>query len=94
MAGIEFRDTDAFIDEIPRAYEPIDHVMSDAASLVSMRHTLRRIVNVKGDRSAAQGVTDVAARDRLRAARVAASVGLLDARRTCSPRRSGASCGL
>ncbi|WP_136057059.1 RtcB family protein [Microbacterium sp. K24] len=49
MAGIEFRDTDAFIDEIPQAYKPIDQVMADAASLVSIRHTLRQLVNVKGD---------------------------------------------
>ncbi|KJL21241.1 RNA-splicing ligase RtcB [Microbacterium oxydans] len=49
MAGIEFRDTDAFIDEIPQAYKPIDRVLADAASLVSIRHTLRQIVNVKGD---------------------------------------------
>ncbi|MFK4728908.1 RtcB family protein [Agromyces mediolanus] len=49
MTGIEFRDTDAFIDEIPQAYKPIDRVMADAASLVSVRHTLRQIVNVKGD---------------------------------------------
>ena len=49
MTGIEFRDTDAFIDEIPQAYKPIDRVMADAASLVSIRHTLRQIVNVKGD---------------------------------------------
>ncbi|GAA4384916.1 hypothetical protein GCM10023152_35390 [Agromyces bauzanensis] len=46
---IEFRDTDAFVDEIPQAYKPIDRVMADAASLVSVRHTLRQIVNVKGD---------------------------------------------
>ena len=39
MAGIEFRDTDAFIDEIPAAYKPIDRVMADAASLVRVRHT-------------------------------------------------------
>ncbi|KQT74352.1 RtcB family protein [Microbacterium sp. Leaf436] len=49
MAGIEYRDTDAFIDEIPQAYKPIDRVMADAADLVSVRHTLRQIVNVKGD---------------------------------------------
>ena len=49
MAGIEFRDTDAFIDEIPQAYKPIDRVMADAASLVRVRHTLRQLVNVKGD---------------------------------------------
>ncbi|MHC2186435.1 tRNA-splicing ligase RtcB [Rathayibacter agropyri] len=49
MAGIEYRDTDAFIDEIPAAYKPIDRVMADAADLVEVRHTLRQLVNVKGD---------------------------------------------
>lgn len=49
MAGIEYRDTDAFLDEIPAAYKPIDQVMADAADLVTIRHTLRQIVNVKGD---------------------------------------------
>ena len=49
MEGIEYRDTDAFIDEIPAAYKPIDQVMADASSLVSVRHTLRQLVNVKGD---------------------------------------------
>ncbi len=49
MTGIEFRDTDAFIDEIPQAYKPIDQVMADAASLVTVRHTLRQLVNVKGE---------------------------------------------
>lgn len=49
MVGIEYRDTDAFLDEIPQAYKPIDRVMADAAELVTVRHTLRQIVNVKGD---------------------------------------------
>jgi tRNA-splicing ligase RtcB len=49
MAGIEYRDTDAFIDEIPQAYKDIDQVMADATDLVEVRHTLRQIVNVKGD---------------------------------------------
>ncbi|GAB2608915.1 RtcB family protein [Pseudactinotalea suaedae] len=49
MAGIEYRDTDAFLDEIPQAYKDIDVVMADAAELVEVRHTLRQIVNVKGD---------------------------------------------
>ncbi|MDO7883362.1 RtcB family protein [Salinibacterium soli] len=49
MVGIEYRDTEAFIDEIPAAYKPIDQIMSDAADLVTIRHTLRQIVNVKGD---------------------------------------------
>jgi tRNA-splicing ligase RtcB (3'-phosphate/5'-hydroxy nucleic acid ligase) len=49
MAGIEYRDTDAFVDEIPAAYKDIDQVMADSADLVEIRHTLRQLVNVKGD---------------------------------------------
>ncbi|MDN4162614.1 RtcB family protein [Nocardioides abyssi] len=49
MAGIEYRDTSAFIDEIPAAYKDIDVVMADARDLVEVRHVLRQIVNVKGD---------------------------------------------
>ena len=49
MKGIEYRDTDAFVDEIPAAYKDIDRVMADAADLVEIRHTLRQVVNVKGD---------------------------------------------
>jgi tRNA-splicing ligase RtcB (3'-phosphate/5'-hydroxy nucleic acid ligase) len=49
MQGIEWRRTDAFLDEIPGAYKDVDVVMRDAADLVEIRHTLRQIVNVKGD---------------------------------------------
>ncbi len=49
MRGIEYRDTDAFLDEIPAAYKDINQVMADAEDLVEVRHTLRQIVNVKGD---------------------------------------------
>jgi tRNA-splicing ligase RtcB len=49
MAGIEWRHTDAFLDEIPAAYKPIEQVMADAADLVEIRHTLRQVVNVKGE---------------------------------------------
>jgi tRNA-splicing ligase RtcB len=49
MAGIEWRRTDAFLDEIPAAYKDVDQVMADAADLVEVRHTLRQIVNAKGD---------------------------------------------
>jgi tRNA-splicing ligase RtcB len=49
MRGIEWRRTDAFLDEIPAAYKDIDTVMRDAADLVEIRHTLRQVVNVKGD---------------------------------------------
>lgn len=49
MAGIAWGHSDAFLDEHPDAYKPIDQVMADAADLVEVRHTLRQIVNVKGD---------------------------------------------
>lgn len=49
MVGIEYRDTDEFIDEIPAAYKNIYGVMADAADLVDVQHTLQQLVNVKGD---------------------------------------------
>jgi tRNA-splicing ligase RtcB len=49
MEGIEWRHSDDFLDEIPGAYKPIDVVMQDATDLVEIRHTLRQIVNVKGE---------------------------------------------
>jgi tRNA-splicing ligase RtcB (3'-phosphate/5'-hydroxy nucleic acid ligase) len=49
MEGIEWRHSDAFLDEIPGAYKDIDVVMRDAADLVEVKHTLRQIVNVKGN---------------------------------------------
>ncbi len=49
MRGIEYRDTDAFLDEIPAAYKDVDQVMADSADLVEVRHVLRQVVNVKGD---------------------------------------------
>ena len=49
MEGIEWSGSREFIDEIPSAYKDIDVVMRDAADLVEVRHTLRQIVNVKGD---------------------------------------------
>jgi len=49
MAGIAWGQSDAFLDEHPDAYKNIDVVMADAADLVEVRHTLRQIVNVKGD---------------------------------------------
>jgi tRNA-splicing ligase RtcB (3'-phosphate/5'-hydroxy nucleic acid ligase) len=49
MAGIAWGHSDAFLDEHPDAYKPIDRIMEDAADLVTIRHTLRQIVNVKGD---------------------------------------------
>lgn len=49
MEGIEWRQTTAFIDEIPDAYKDIDQVMSDSSDLVEVVHTLHQLVNVKGD---------------------------------------------
>jgi tRNA-splicing ligase RtcB len=49
MGDIEYRDTAAFVDEIPAAYKDIDVVMKDAEDLVEVRHVLRQLVNVKGD---------------------------------------------
>jgi tRNA-splicing ligase RtcB len=49
MQGIEWRVSDVFLDEIPSAYKAIDVVMADSVDLVEIRHTLRQLVNVKGD---------------------------------------------
>ncbi len=49
MSGIEYRDSAAFIDEIPAAYKDVDVVMADAVDLVRIVHTFHQIVNVKGD---------------------------------------------
>jgi len=48
MEGVAWGHSDAFLDEHPDAYKPIDVVMEDAASMVEVVHTLRQIVNVKG----------------------------------------------
>lgn len=49
MVGIEYNRSDKFLDEIPSAYKDIDVVMEDAKDLVTIKHTLHQIVNVKGD---------------------------------------------
>ena len=46
---IAWGNSDAFLDEHPEAYKDVDVVMADAASLVRPVHTLRQIVNCKGD---------------------------------------------
>ena len=48
MAGVAWGESDAFLDEHPEAYKPIDQVMADAVDLVEVRHVLRQVVNVKG----------------------------------------------
>jgi len=51
MKGIEWRagNANAFLDEIPGVYKDIDQIMVDATDLVTIDHTLRQILNVKGD---------------------------------------------
>jgi len=49
MAGIEFRKSHVFLDEIPAAYKDIDQVIENAHDLVRVEHTLRQIINCKGD---------------------------------------------
>lgn len=49
MGDIEYRHTDAFVDEIPAAYKDIDVVMQDADDLVEVQYELSQIINVKGD---------------------------------------------
>lgn len=49
MQGIEFRRSDVLIDEIPGAYKDIDKTMEYAKELVKVEHTLKQILNCKGD---------------------------------------------
>jgi tRNA-splicing ligase RtcB len=49
MAGIEHRSATNLLDEIPAAYKDIDTVMERSRNLVSIDHTLRQVLNVKGD---------------------------------------------
>lgn len=49
LKGIEVRQSEQLIDEIPSAYKSIDEVMENAKELVKVKHELRQIVNVKGN---------------------------------------------
>jgi tRNA-splicing ligase RtcB len=49
MGEISFRHSKSLIDEIPMAYKDIDEVMENSKELVKVDHTLRQIVNIKGD---------------------------------------------
>lgn len=49
LEGIEHRRSEVLLDEIPGAYKSIDEVMDNAKELVQIEHTLRQIINVKGD---------------------------------------------
>ena len=49
MEGIEYRKSDVLVDEIPGAYKDIDKTMEYAKELVKVEHTLKQILNCKGD---------------------------------------------
>ncbi len=49
MGDISFRHSKSLIDEIPMAYKDIDEVMENSKELVQVDHTLKQIVNIKGD---------------------------------------------
>ncbi len=49
MKGIEHRESKSLIDELPGAYKDIDEVMENSKELVKVEHTLKQVLNVKGD---------------------------------------------
>lgn len=49
MVGISHRRSEELIDELPGAYKDIDEVMENSKELVKIEHTLRQVLNVKGD---------------------------------------------
>ena len=49
MGDISYRHSKSLIDEIPMAYKDIDEVMENSKELVHIDHTLKQIVNIKGD---------------------------------------------
>lgn len=49
MKGIECRESEKLIDELPGAYKDIQQVIADSKDLVEVKHTLKQVLNVKGD---------------------------------------------
>jgi len=49
MKGISYKRSEEFIDELPGAYKNIDQVMANSSELVKIVHTLRQIINIKGN---------------------------------------------
>lgn len=47
-AGVECRKDESVLDEIPAAYKDIDAVMAAQSDLVSVEHTLKQVMCVKG----------------------------------------------
>ena len=48
MTGIAVNRSEAFLGELPGAYNDIDLVMEQSKDLVEVIHTFRQIVSVKG----------------------------------------------
>lgn len=48
MEGVECQRSIKLIDEIPSAYKDIDEVIEHSKDLVTVQHTLKQILNVKG----------------------------------------------
>ncbi len=49
MQGIECRLRPSLLDEIEGGYKDISQVMEDSRELVEVKHTLKQVLNVKGD---------------------------------------------
>lgn len=49
MGDVCYRHDEALLDEIPGAYKDINTVMENSKELVTVEHTLKQIVNVKGN---------------------------------------------
>jgi tRNA-splicing ligase RtcB len=49
MGDVCYRHEEALLDEIPGAYKDIDEVIEDSRELVRVEHTLKQILNVKGN---------------------------------------------
>ncbi|MFA5990458.1 MAG: RtcB family protein [Sphingomonas sp.] len=49
MEGIEYRESSVLIDEIPGAYKDVEKTIEWAKDLVKVEHTLKQIINCKGD---------------------------------------------
>jgi tRNA-splicing ligase RtcB (3'-phosphate/5'-hydroxy nucleic acid ligase) len=49
MGNVSYRHSKSLLDEIPMAYKDIDEVMENSKELVHVDHTLKQVVNIKGD---------------------------------------------
>ena len=49
MGNVSYRHSKSLLDEIPMAYKDIDEVMENSRELVKVDHTLKQVVNIKGD---------------------------------------------